>query len=76
MATKIMATIKCDRCGRRWRGQEDWNAKFKQGVVVGALCAACQTPEENAEAVINEATVDHEKGRVDEKGRFWAPPRV
>lgn len=51
--------IKCTRCGRRYRGQDDWNAVARQGVILGVLCPACQTPEENAEAVIKEATLDY-----------------
>lgn len=57
-------TTKCARCGRRYRGQGDWNAVFRSGVYTGALCPACQTPEENAEAVINEATVDYSSLRA------------
>lgn len=52
-------TIKCDRCKRRYRNQPDWNATFKAGVIVGYLCPDCQTPEENAEAFINESTIDY-----------------
>lgn len=64
--------LKCSRCGRRWRGQEDWNATMKGGVIVGALCPDCQTAAENAEAVINEATLDY---KLDEQGRTVAKPK-
>ena len=59
--------MKCSRCRRRYRGSGDWNFTMKAGVAVAVLCPACQTPEENAEAVINESTlvygVDATKGR-------------
>ncbi|PSK90583.1 hypothetical protein CLV30_1388 [Haloactinopolyspora alba] len=67
-----MSAIRCDRCNRRWRGQGDWNGTFERGRMVGALCPACQTPQENAEAVINEATLDY---GVDERGRFRGRPK-
>lgn len=51
--------IKCDRCGRRYRGSGDWNFMLQSGYVIGTICPTCQTPEENAEAVINEATTDY-----------------
>ncbi len=53
MAGKI---IRCARCGRRHRGQTDWNAVYQHGVVTHYLCPDDQTPQDNAEAVINEAT--------------------
>ncbi|MCV7380265.1 hypothetical protein H7K38_16600 [Mycobacterium alsense] len=37
----------------------DWNVVVEYGVVMGLLCPACQTPEENAEAAVNEATLDY-----------------
>lgn len=45
---------------------------MKDGVVVGALCPKCQTPDENAEAAINEATVTygHDAG-----GRVTGQPK-
>ena len=46
-------TIKCGRCARRYRHLADWNAVIEGGVVTGALCPACQSPEENAEAEMN-----------------------
>lgn len=49
-------TMKCARCGKRYRGSGDWNATMEAGVVVSVLCPACQTPDENAEAEINGAT--------------------
>ena len=47
----------CQRCGRRYRGTGEWNVVVENGVITGVLCPGCQTPEENAEAVINEATL-------------------
>lgn len=66
---------RCDRCARRMRSGTGWNATFKQGIVVGYLCPECQTPEENSEAEINEATVDYRAGHVDASGRLWAPSK-
>lgn len=54
-------TRRCSRCHRRLRNNTDgWNATFDRGVIVGLICPGCQTPEENAEAVINEATTDYD----------------
>jgi hypothetical protein len=68
--------IRCDRYGRRCRNPafvtDEWNATLRQGVVVGYLCPDCQTPEENAEAAIHEATLVN--GR-DAQGRHIAWPK-
>lgn len=70
------ADEKCMRCGRRYRGRGDWNAVFEQGVCVGIKCPACQTPEENAEAEINEATIDYNTLSLDAFGRSRAKARA
>jgi hypothetical protein len=65
---------RCHRCGRRARtfaAMAGWNAVVENvvvefgyttglhvGYITGLLCPSCQTPEEHAEAVINEATLD------------------
>lgn len=52
----------CDRCGRRGRSlaaMADWNVIVEYGLITGLLCPACQTPEENVEAAVNEATLDY-----------------
>src|SRR5215211_7124598 len=59
--TETSKIIRCSRCNRRMRraiepGRGEWNATFVHGVLTGYLCPDCQTPEENTEAVINEAT--------------------
>jgi len=69
MTTKI---VRCSRCNRRMRSDTGWNVVAHKGRVVEHLCPDCQTPEENAEAVINEATLDYEGGGVDDEGRSWA----
>lgn len=66
-------TVRCERCGRRHRGSNDWNVALKDGIVVGFLCPACQTPQENAEAVINEATLDY---GLDSTHRVTGAPRT
>jgi len=50
---------RCGRCGHDWDGEDNWNAIMRQGRIVGFLCSDCQTPGENSEAVINEATTDY-----------------
>lgn len=54
-----MTALKCSRCGRRYRNQTDWNATLAAGVITAVTCSPCQTADENAEAVINEATTDY-----------------
>lgn len=71
-----MKVTKCSRCRRRMRRNDGWNTGFKAGIVVGYLCPSCQSPEENAEAEINEATIDYSTGVVDQFGRLWATPKV
>ena len=76
----IARTLRCQRCQqcqRRYRHRKgdwgDWNAVCTDGVVVAVLCPACQTSQENAEATINEATLDYS---VNELGRFYARPKT
>ena len=71
----MTTNIKCGRCGRRYEGAKDydkWNATMSRGVMVGATCPVCQTTEEDAEAEINQATLDY--GR-DGLGRGIAWPK-
>jgi len=63
---------KCERCQRRHRGSGDWNVTIRDGEVVGVLCPTCQTPEENAEAVVNEATLVYSR---DAAGRTPGKPK-
>jgi hypothetical protein len=69
----VSAAIKCGRCSRRFRGSGEWNLTMRQGLVVGVLCPGCQTPEENTEAAINEATLEY---GTNSDGRLVARPRV
>lgn len=55
--------IRCSRCRKRLRnldtaGDRGWNACLDNGIVTAVLCPDCQTPMENAEAVINDATTE------------------
>ena len=53
---------RCNRCGRRARSMaavEEWNVTVSLGVITEVICPACQTPLENLEAAINEATMDY-----------------
>lgn len=72
-ATTVKELPPCGRCGRRYRGRGDWNATMREGVIVGLLCPRCQSPEENAEAEINEATLDY---RLDAFGRAVGFPKA
>jgi hypothetical protein len=69
--------VKCARCRRRYRaGAKDadrWNAGFSKGYLTGVVCPDCQTPEENAEAEINDATLDYSKTEIDMFGRLRTP---
>lgn len=52
--------IRCGRCTRRLRGNADaWNGVFRAGTLVDVICPTCQTADENAEAAINDATLDY-----------------
>jgi hypothetical protein len=68
----VPRVLRCDQCGRRYRGRGDWNVTVRAGVIVGALCPRCQTPEENAEAVIHESTLDYGE---DGHGRLTGRPK-
>ena len=66
----------CNRCRKRLRNLNNssgWNVVFDQGRPVGFLCPSCQTPEENAESVINEAALDYSRTTADPSGRLIAP---
>lgn len=60
---KRINPLKCERCPRVFRealpDAKQWNATMKRGILVGSLCPNCQTPEENAEAEINQATTTY-----------------
>jgi hypothetical protein len=61
--------IECIRCRRelgKIESAEGWNVIVEQGHSVGYVCPGCQTPEENAEAVIHESTLEH---GVDDRDR-------
>ena len=61
--------IRCTRCARRLRNADGWNTIFRMGVLTGYLCPSCQTPEENSEAEINDATLDYSTMTLDAIGR-------
>ncbi len=63
----------CDRCDRRTRNVAGWNVTLEGGLPVGYLCPRCQTPEENAEAEVNEATTDYT--HRDAEGRLFGRPK-
>ncbi|BBY33371.1 hypothetical protein BST33_09985 [Mycolicibacter minnesotensis] len=72
MAAKV---ARCERCGRRLRNLgagDGWNVRAERGVILGLICPGCQTAGENAEALINEATLDYAN---DQYGRVIARPK-
>lgn len=52
---------------------DGWNATVSRGVITGYLCPGCQTPDENAEAEIHEATLDY---GVNSLGRLVGRPEL
>lgn len=66
--TLVMAgrVVRCDRCKDYARTvaqlKRGWNCTAKGGRVIGFLCPACQTPEENAEAEVKAATLNYVTG--------------
>ena len=68
-----MKIVRCNRCNRRARTTTGWNVMIRQGIVYAHVCPTCQTPEENAEAEINIATLHY---GVDALGRLVGRPRT
>lgn len=66
---------RCVRCNRRLRSAAGWNVIFSKGTPTAILCPTCQTPEENAEAEIREATTDYTGSWVDGCGRWHFGPQ-
>jgi hypothetical protein len=75
MELRSRSVIRWDRCRRTTRlgCAKEWNATFRAGRIVCFLCPGRQTPEENAEAIMNEATTDYIG--LDERGRFIGRPK-
>ena len=44
---------RCNRCGRRWRGQNGWNVDMIAGIEAGYLCPGCQSADEDLDAELN-----------------------
>lgn len=52
--------IRCDRCGRRYRGQSDWHATIPAPLQVGEIiCPQCTSSEESADAELGDAATRH-----------------
>ena len=67
--------IRCHRCNRRARGaMTGWNANLVKGVIIDYLCPNCQTPAEDLEAQVNEATTTYLG--ADQFGRIWGRRKV
>lgn len=77
MATKTMTLGeavrigRCSRCNKRIHKDPGSNMTVRKGILVGFICSRCQTPDETAEAVINESTLDYSPG-TDAFGRMVA----
>ncbi|MEE8727436.1 MAG: hypothetical protein SOI04_07885 [Bifidobacterium thermacidophilum] len=60
-----MKTLKCGKCGRRFRERafdaECWNVTLHAGIITQVLCPDCQTPEQDMEAQVNEAMLDYSR---------------
>lgn len=70
---KRTKVIRCHRCRRPLRGAGDgWNVVTREGVARWFLCLDCQTPQRDAEAQANEATLNC---GVDPVGRFISCPK-
>lgn len=55
--------LRCGRCRKRLRNlhtveANGWNAVVDMGIVTAVLCPSCQTPLENLEAAVNDATTE------------------
>ncbi len=69
---RIPRRLMCKRCPATTdlhKPDARWNAVWDKGYLTGFLCPDCQTPEENAEAEINAATMT--PVGIDEAGRAW-----
>lgn len=69
----FIAHAACNRCGRPLDGAGEWTLETRYGVVVAVICPDCQTPEENAEAVIRDSTLDYLSTR---DGRIIGRPKI
>jgi len=67
----------CDRCPRPYHPNVAdaayWNMVLRDGRIVAVLCPGCQSPEEDMEAEVNQATLSYE---ADDQGRIWNRPRT
>jgi hypothetical protein len=45
--------IRCVRCRKRQRSPEGWNVDYVAGLVIGYVCANCQSAEEDLGAQVN-----------------------
>lgn len=66
-------TYTCTRCNTTGTHRGDWNGIFRDGLLVEVCCPGCQTLEENAEAVVKEATLEYRRGRF---GEWTTRPKV
>jgi hypothetical protein len=55
---------RCTRCGKRQRRDDGWNLQWIGGYVTALICPECQTPEENAEAAVEEVLTDYSTWRT------------
>jgi hypothetical protein len=72
MTGRRARVVMCKRCTATTfldKPKAGWNMVYDKGYLTGYLCPGCQSPEENAEAEINEATV--KPTGMDEFGRVW-----
>lgn len=62
MKQALRMRLRCTRCSRSVPRQcEGWNVTMVSGVVTEVIRPRCQSAEENAEAEINDATLNYFK---------------
>ena len=69
---QIAKHIPCQRCGKRKPKDKLLNLTFKDGVVIGVICGACQTAEESIEAEVHEALIDYSTMHLNSSGQAFA----
>lgn len=51
--------LTCTLCANTGTDRGDWNGSYRSGRLLSIICPDCQSADQNAEAAINEATLDY-----------------
>ena len=62
---------RCNKCGKRWRGQDGWNVDIIAGLEAGYVCPNCKTSQQDLEAELNRML-----GRSDVSGGIRFGPEM